>query len=152
MKEIERIVDQLDRAWRGPAWHGPSVQESLEGVDAAVASRRSIAGGHTIWELAEHIAAWEEIVRTRIEGNAVTPTDEMDWPPVRESSAEAWQRTRDRMASNHDRLRAVFAAFPDGRLDEVRPGADTWYVLLHGIVQHDLYHAGQIGLLRKADR
>ena len=150
MKEIERIVDQLDRAWRGPAWHGPSVQESLEGVDAAAAARKPIAGGHTIWELAEHIAVWEDVVARRIGGEKVQPEGDLDWPPVRETGDAAWQRTRDRMAATHDRLRAAIASFPDARLDEERPGAGTWYVLFHGIVQHDLYHAGQIGLLRKA--
>lgn len=152
MKEIERIVDQLDRAWRGPAWHGPSVQEALEGVDAVVAARRPLSGGHSIWELAEHVAAWEDIVRIRTLGRSIQPTDEQNWPPVTEITPEAWQRTRDRMAANHEKLRSTLAAFPDERLDEVRPGADTWYVLFHGIVQHDLYHAGQIALLKKADR
>jgi uncharacterized damage-inducible protein DinB len=152
MTEIERIVDQLDRAWRGPAWHGPSVQEVLEGVDAAAAALRPIPNGHSLWEIAEHIAAWDEIVARRIEGEAVQPTDEQDWPPVRETVDAAWQRTRDRMAANHDRLRAAIATFPEARLDELRPNAGTWYVLFHGIVQHELYHAGQIGLLKKAAR
>jgi len=54
------------------------------------------------------------------------------------------------MAANHEGLRAALASFPESRLDEVRPGAESWYVLFHGIVQHDLYHAGQIGLSKKA--
>ena len=150
MNEIQRIVDQLDRSRKGPAWHGPSVQEVVDGVDAVAAARRPIAGGHTIWEVAEHIAAWNDIVRRRIGGERVEPTDEMDWPPVRETSAEAWQKTRDRLAANHDALRAAIAGFAESRLDELRPGADSWYVLFHGIVQHNLYHAGQIALLKKA--
>ena len=151
MNEIERMVDQLDRAWRGPAWHGPSVQEVLTGIDAAAAARRPIPGGHTIWEITEHIAAWEDIGRRRIEGEIVNPTDAMDWPSIDEFSAESWQRTRERLAGGHERLRRTIAAFPEDRLDQMRPDGETsWYVLIHGIVQHDLYHAGQIGLLAKA--
>jgi len=151
MSEVERMVDQLDRAWRGPAWHGPSVQEVLAGIDAASAVRRPIPDGHTIWEITEHIAAWEDIGRRRIEGEIVEPTDAMDWPPVSDFSAESWQRTRERLAAGHDRLRRTIAAFPEAQLDQLRPDGETsWYVLIHGIVQHDLYHAGQIGLLAKA--
>ena len=151
MSEVERMVDQLDRAWRGPAWHGPSVQEVLAGIDAASAVRRPIPDGHTIWEITEHIAAWEDIGRRRIEGEIVEPTDAMDWPPVSDFSPESWQRTRERLAAGHDRLRRTIAAFPEAQLDQLRPDGETsWYVLIHGIVQHDLYHAGQIGLLAKA--
>jgi len=151
MNEIERIVDQLDRAWQGPAWHGPSVQEVLAGIDAMAAARRPIPGSHTIWEITEHIAAWEDIGRRRIEGEIVTATDAMDWPPVSDFSAESWQRTRERLAAGHERLWRTIAAFPEDKLDQIRPDGETsWYVLIHGIVQHDLYHAGQIGLLAKA--
>ena len=151
MSEVERMADQLDRAWRGPAWHGPSVQEVLAGIDAAAAARRPIPDGHTIWEITEHIAAWEHIGRRRIEGEIVTATDAMDWPAVSDFSAESWQRTRERLAAGHERLRGTIAAFPEAKLDQIRPDGETsWYVLIHGIVQHDLYHSGQIGLLAKA--
>jgi uncharacterized damage-inducible protein DinB len=75
----------------------------------------------------------------------------MDWPPVIDFTDEAWRQARERLTAGHVQLRQVIAAFPEARLDQMRPDGETsWYVLIHGIVQHDLYHAGQIGLLAKA--
>ena len=150
MTEIERMLDQLQRAFEGPAWHGPSIREVLAPVDAAIAMRRSLAHVHTIWEIVEHVAAWEAIARRRLEGEIVTATPAMDWPPVAGGSEAAWQDTLQRLHAGHDRLRATVAAFPEPKLDAMRPdGETTWYALIHGIIQHDLYHAGQIAILAK---
>src|SRR6516162_367763 len=66
MTELERIADQLQRAYAGKAWYGPSVLEALEGVTPEIAARHSIVNAHSIWELAHHIGAWADIPRRRI--------------------------------------------------------------------------------------
>ena len=66
MIEIERILDQLKRAFEGSAWHGPSVHEALEGITAEQAHPRTLQNAHSIWELAHHIAVWENAVRRRL--------------------------------------------------------------------------------------
>jgi uncharacterized damage-inducible protein DinB len=152
MRETERIADQLRRAYEGDAWHGPALREILSGVTAAVAAGRPIPNGHTIWEIVPHIGAWEAIVLRRMGGETLIriPT-EQDWPAVRDTSEAGWKSTLAALEAGHQRLRGAIAQMPDERLQEKVPGkGHTFYVELHGIVQHDLYHAGQIALLKKA--
>ena len=152
MTEIERIADQLRRAHEGEAWHGPSVEEILKDVSAETALRRPIAGSHNIWEIVLHIGAWESIVRRRLSGEVVTAvTPEQDWPAVSESSDSAWKGTRDEIRLGHERLQQTIARLTDRQLNEPVPGMGyNVYVMLHGAVQHTLYHAGQIAILKKA--
>jgi uncharacterized damage-inducible protein DinB len=152
MKEAERIADQLRRAMQGEAWHGPSLKEILGGVTAAQAAARPVAAAHSIWELVHHITAWEGIVLRRLGGKVVKDVStEVDWPPVRETSEAAWQRTLVALEADNRRLCDAIAQMPDERLRERVPGKESsFYGELHGVVQHDLYHAGQIALLKKA--
>ncbi|MGA7189619.1 MAG: DinB family protein, partial [Candidatus Acidiferrales bacterium] len=80
MSEIQRIVDQMDRAFNGDAWHGPSLESLLEGVTAEQASKHPIPSTHSIWELVNHIASWNSIVAHRASGEKVDVSPEQDWP------------------------------------------------------------------------
>ena len=150
MTEIQRIADQLRRAYEGEAWHGPSLRELLSSVTAEQAARRPLPQAHTIWELILHIAAWESIVRRRLGGEAVEATPEQDWPPVRDTSDAAWKKTLEELARSHLALRESVAALSDDQLRQKVAGQNySIYGMLHGLIQHDLYHAGQIALLKK---
>jgi len=154
MREIDRIVDQMDRAFSGDAWHGPSLMGLLDDLSAEDASKHVVYGAHSIWELVHHMGAWNSIAQHRLQGETVEVTAERDWPPVWEVSEAAWKRALENLAESHARLRSVVAGLRDEQLDLVdqkTSGPDTSrYVVLHGIVQHDLYHAGQIAVLKKA--
>jgi len=152
MTEAERIADQLRRAFEGDAWHGPSVWEILREVRSQKAACRPILGAHTIWEIVLHIATWEAVVRRRLEGEFITMVSpERDWPPVRDASEAAWPNSLELLKRGNQQLREAISRFPSERLDEPVPGMDyTVYTMLHGVVQHALYHAGQIALLNKA--
>jgi len=154
MSEASRIADQLRRAFDGDAWHGDSLFEILKGVTAARAAARPIAGAHSIWELVLHIAAWDGAVLRRLGGDAVELSDAENFPPVMDLSEAAWRAALAKVRRIHEELVAAVAALPDSRLDEMVPGKEgahyTFYYMLHGVVQHELYHAGQIALLKKA--
>jgi uncharacterized damage-inducible protein DinB len=154
MREAERISDQLRRALRGEAWHGPALGEILDGVAAEEAAARPIPAAHSIWEMALHLAAWGGIVRRRLAGEAVVDVPpEQDWPAVGEKGEVAWRRAAERLARAHDELARAIKQLPDARLEEMVPGQDySVYVMLHGTVQHVLYHAGQMAILKKATR
>lgn len=150
MSEIERIQDQLKRAFEGPAWSGPSVLEALEGISATKAAKRPIKGAHSIWEVALHIGVWEDVVRRRALGEKFQPTDAQDWPAVGAKTPAAWAAVIRKLKAGHAKLREVVASYDDARLEQpMVPGGSLAYVQLHGVIQHDLYHAGQIAMLKK---
>ena len=153
MTEIERILDQLKRAYEGNAWHGPSVREALNGVTAEQAAARPLPGAHSIWELAHHIAVWEDVGRRRLEGDRaqINISSPEDWPPADDLSEAAWVQAKASLDRGHRALTEAIAQLKESRLDEpILEGMSTVYVTVHGVIQHDLYHAGQIALLKKA--
>lgn len=151
--EVERLADQLERSFRGGAWHGPSVTEALDGTGMAEAARRPIPAAHTIGEIAGHIATWIDVARCRIACEPVDRvTPERDFPPDAAESEEAWQATLGHLEEAHKKLHSLVLGLDDERLDEPVSGSDpTVRGLLLGVLQHNTYHAGQIALLRKAD-
>ena len=154
MTETFRLADQIRRAFEGNAWHGDSILELLAGVNAGTAAARPIKSAHSIWEILLHIAAWDGAVCRRIGGTAVTLTDEQNFPAVKDTSEAAWNQAIDSTKSTHHELIKAVAAFPDSRLVEQVPGKTqnyyNFFYMFSGIVQHELYHAGQIALLKKA--
>lgn len=151
MTEIERIREQLKRAFDGKAWHGPSVMEVLSDVSAQQAAARVFPGAHTIWELTLHIGAWEGACLTRLQGERAELTDAEDWPAVMETTESVWQQCKSILVDGNQKLRDAIASLDEQRLDEpILPGMTSVYITVQGVVQHDLYHAGQIAILKKA--
>ena len=151
--ECARISDQLRRAFAGKAWHGLSVKELLADVGAEQAAARPIAPGHSIWELVSHIEVWTRAAAQAVDGVPMpkivgTP---QDWPPVTDASATNWKAAMQQLFDTCSQLSQAIERFGDARLLESVPGRQyNFYYLFHGVVQHSLYHAGQIGLLKKA--
>ncbi len=152
MREVERIADQLKRAHEGGAWHGPAIDELLRGVTAGQAAARPVEGAHSIWEIVLHIEAWERAVLRRLRGDSaqIFNTEE-DWSSVDAGDEEGWRDALGRLAATGAALREAVVELEDSQLDEpIYPEMSSRYVTLHGVVQHTLYHAGQIALLKKA--
>lgn len=155
MTEVQRIRNQFERAFDGEAWHGPSVRELLNGVTAKQAAAHPIPGAHSIWELTNHIAAWEDACRRRLQGDPAQLTDDENFPPVTDTSEHAWEAAKQKLIELRQRLLDTLASTDDSRLDQpILESAEipfsSAYVTLHGGVQHTLYHAGQIAILKKA--
>ena len=151
MSETRRIAGLLKAAFEGEAWHGPAVKETLAGIGAAQAAARPIARAHTIWEIAAHIATWENVVLRRLRGEKVEPSDAEDWPRAGAGGERAWSELLQRLESGNRALQDAILAFDEAALDRPPPGGRTpAYTLMHGVIHHDLYHAGQISLLKKA--
>jgi len=154
MSETARLADQIRRAFDGDAWHGDSIKELLTSVTAETAAARPIKNAHSIWELVLHIAAWDDAVCRRIGGVAVQLAKEQDFPAVKDTSPAAWRQTLSHLEQTHSQLIKAVAAFPDSCLQDQVPGKTEdyydFYYMFSGIVQHEIYHAGQIALLKKA--
>lgn len=151
MGSRDRIEDLLRRAHQGVAWHGPCFDDAVQGLNARQAAHKAIATSHSIWELVLHIAAWENMALRSLSGEVVKDlTPEEDWPPVPELTDQNWAATLALVNQLLQELLDQIGFLADDRLDEKVPGKHyTVEFLLHGVVQHTLYHVGQIMLLRK---
>ena len=151
--EAARIADQLRRSFYGEAWHGDSLLKILEGVTAERAAARPVANAHSIWELVLHIAAWDGAVRRRMTGAAVRLSAKKNFPPVLDASAAAWASTLEEVRRVHKELIVAVKKFPEKSFKKPVPGKKgahyNFSYMLDGVVQHELYHAGQIALLKK---
>ena len=151
-REIERLETQLRVCFEGSAWHGPSVMEALEGVSVEDASEHPIAGAHSIWELVLHLSGTYRLVLRRLEADVKQLTAEEDWPPVPDVTATDWQDSIRTLNELNDRVRQAVRRFDAERLDEplVPEPPYSAFTQFIGLTQHDVYHAGQIMLLRRA--
>lgn len=145
------IADQLRRAFEGDAWHGPAVLELLQNVDATSAAAKPLANAHSIWELLLHIAVWDAAALRRIAGEVTQPTGTDNFPLVPTPTDSAWRDAVAQTKETHNLLVKTVASLPESRLRATVPGKHyDFYHLLHGVAQHELYHAGQIVILKKA--
>jgi len=156
--EITRIVDELEREHAGDAWHGTPLRQLLADVDETQAAWRPYEGVQTIWELVLHVTAWKNEVRRRLGGAPAGLPREGDWPAAPPAGPLAWRQAVDTLEDAHQALVAavlrlapasLHAPTNDPRDRETGRGV-SYYVMLHGIAQHDVYHSGQIALLKKA--
>ena len=151
---VEALEDQLRRSMEGVAWHGPSVREALAGIDASDAAKHPIQDAHSCWELVLHLSGSYQLVLRRLDGNAAPLLQQEDWPPVPEPTAKNWQRDVTALYALNARLREAVLRFPIERLYEpiVSDPPYPAFMQFVGLTQHDLYHAGQIVLLKRAQR
>lgn len=149
---IALLLDVFDQAFDRRAWHGTALWGSIRGVDANGALWRPRRGRHNIWEVVLHTAYWKYIVRRRLTRDLQIefPRAGSNWPALpAKPDAAAWQRDVALLKQQHRLLRAAIARFPAARLN-ARGWRSSWSNAAHmyGIASHDLYHAGQIQLLK----
>ena len=151
--EVSRIQDQLRRAIEGDAWHGPAVLELLQEVPVDLAPAKPLDQAHSIWEIVVHITAWQSAIVRRLHGEALQLSQQEDWPEVTDFGERAWQKAIEALEQNYDQLDQAIGKLSDAQLNDAVPGKKhNIYFMLHGIIQHNLYHAGQIAVLKKSSR
>ncbi|HKT24575.1 MAG TPA: DinB family protein [Terriglobales bacterium] len=156
MSEAKRIAELYRSVYEGDkngeAWHGLALKPLLKSVTVEQAARVPNTGAHSILQLVLHIAYWEEVVLRRLNGEVVeaplnTPHD---WPPNRKLTNSEWQAALNRLENSHLALRRAIESVTDDKLKQIVPKRDhDNYTLLHGIIQHCVYHSGQIALVKK---
>ena len=152
--ELTRIEAQLRASFEGPAWHGPAVLELLRDVTPVEGAARPLAGAHTIWELVLHLTGTYDLVLRRMRGDGRPLTPAEDWPPIAKPTDANWQEAVAALRGRNEAARAAVLRFDPSRLAMplVAEPPYTAYVQFIGLTQHDLYHAGQIALLKRAIR
>ena len=152
------LLHQLDTAYDHKAWHGPTLKGVLRGLDEPLASWRPADDRHTIWELAVHCAYWKYAVRRRITGEkrGAFALDGSNWfhrPEPCSAPAERaprWADERRLLDAEHAALRAAVAALDPDVLERAPGGRGRSLAeLVAGAAAHDLYHAGQIQLMKR---
>jgi uncharacterized damage-inducible protein DinB len=116
-----------------------------------MASAKPVADAHSIWEIVLHIAAWQRAAVRMLRGESVHLNEQEDWPAPSGSDNESWRNAVEQLRATHSELDTAIAALDETRLSDPIAARDyNVYFLLHGIIQHGLYHGGQIALLKKA--
>ncbi|HMP98341.1 MAG TPA: DinB family protein [Cyclobacteriaceae bacterium] len=145
MSQIRKIINTLKHTYEKNAWHGPAVMETLAGIDAKDAQKK-VGDSHSIIELVAHMTAWRNYVTEKLKGNASFElSDEQNFPKVKN-----WSEALKQLAQSQQELIQALEATPDERLNEKVPNREfKFYTMLQGIIHHDLYHLGQIQLMKK---
>ena len=148
--DMDLIADQIRLAFWGESWHGPSVREVLADVSADDAAAHPIAGAHSIWEIVLHLTGGYILVLRRVRGERAQLSPEEEWPPMPACSSEAWRESQQALEELNQQLQRAVRAFPVERLLQQLGSEYSAYTQFAGTPQHDLYHAGQVVLLKKA--
>lgn len=148
MRAIERLLEQLNYSFGGPAWHGPALRELLDGISDDDAKAHPVGGAHSILEIVVHCGTWMDAVSHRLAGDERELTTEEDWSDVTKTAfavaVEELEHAQSRLCD------AVARLSPDDLDKSVAGRRYSNYVMVHGAIQHNLYHAGQISLLKRA--
>lgn len=146
MAEIRKIINTLKHTYEKDAWHGPAVKEALADI-AEDAIHARIGNSHSIIELVTHMTAWRNYVTEKLKGNDLFElSDEQNFPKETD-----WSLALVNLEQSQNNLIQALEKTPDERLQQVVPNRKfKFYTMLHGIIHHDLYHIGQIMLLKKA--
>lgn len=150
MKETERITRLYESAYNGSPWIDISLVPVLEKIDAAQASKKIARGWNSIWEIVNHIISWRNNVLKRIQGEIIKTPANNYFVPVKDTSDTAWQETLEKLAASQQAWIAALKKFDEKNFEKIYPNNNlTYYEHIHGIIQHDIYHLGQIVLLTK---
>ena len=151
------LISELVRQDSGDPWHGPSRATVLADVTAEQAAWQPGTGVHSIWEIVLHMRSWTREVRRRTLGGTPGAPVDGDWPSLpNKPTATAWERALESLRASHAELLETLGSLSEEQLGErVGSGDDpdrpsiTRRMMLYSLVQHDIYHTGQIALLKR---
>lgn len=151
MKETDRIRLLYTDLFEGDPWLDVNIISTLEAIDATLAARRVAEGRNTIWEIVNHLTSWRKNILERIRGNFIPAPEHNFILPVEDVSEEAWQAAIEELKATQAEWIQALEGFKDEDLErtENHKNRTPFYYYVHGILQHDAYHLGQIVLLKK---
>ncbi len=151
MTETDRMVAEYDRVMHGNAWHGDPIWQILDTITAETAAQRPIANAHTIWEIVLHMTFWEGAGAKRLAGQRAVEDEALNFPAPPAPTEANWEKTREAFRASNQEFREALGRLDPSRLDELSAaGKRSFYAEAHGVIQHNIYHAGQVALLRKS--
>ena len=152
MKATERILHLFENIYDGGPWISVTISDSLKNISPEQASARISPGRNTIWEIVNHVIQWRSNVLRRIQGEVIVSPEHNYFLPVKDTSETAWENTLHELNESQKKWLDFLRDFEEGNFDKKYPTNQmTYYEHIHGILQHDAYHLGQIVLLTKLD-
>ena len=150
ISETYRITELLRNTFDGKPWYGPSVMDTLSEVTLEE-TLNQVPSGHTVIELLEHMIAWRTFVIKRLQGDNEYEVDqEQSFKHISSMTTEAWRDAMQRLHQTQEDLMQILSQTSDDKLDDMVAGREyTVDKMLHGLIHHDIYHIGQIRILRK---
>jgi uncharacterized damage-inducible protein DinB len=150
MTETERMLAQYDHVMHGNAWHGDPIWLILHSISPGDAARRPIAQAHSIWEIVLHMIFWEGVAARRLTGQRAGLDEPLNFTAIPPATEANWQKTLEQFRASNQEFRVALQALDAARVDELSAaGKRSFYDEAHGLIQHSIYHAGQIALLKK---
>ena len=154
MKYTHRLADLFRNAHDGTTWHGKSVTETLQNISAQEAAAHPIPDSHSIWDYVLHIVNWRVYAIRNLREDTPYLVDlntDLDWTPITDFSKEAWKEALEKFHQSAEELETAIRDMDENQLFEkiVTGSKNSCYMTLHGVIQHDIYHSGQIMLLKK---
>jgi hypothetical protein len=154
-RSLDLLLQVIDHGFDRQSWHGPNLRGSIRSVTHKQALWRPQSQRHNIWEHVLHAAYWKYTVRRRILGEkrGTFPLKGSNWITPQDVTAAGWRRDVQFLVETHESMRAAIADLSPALLPKRLPGAKvTYFSLISGIAAHDVYHAGQIQLLKRLQR
>jgi hypothetical protein len=151
MNELARLQNLMQQTYSGKCFYGDSITKVFSDIDPAQAVWiPSDGGNHSIWQIVLHMTGWLNIIRERLTSPVlVNLSDELNYPAPPLGTHDNWNATLDAFHAAHNGLSEAIGQFPEAKLESQVPGrAYTFDVLLHGAIHHNLYHLGQIALIK----
>jgi len=150
MSESKRISNLYQSIYDGNPWLEVTLAGTLKNVTAAQAYKKINPNLNTIWEIVNHLIQWRRNILERMSGEVIKTPDHNYFVPVLDPSEAAWEQSLQTLAKSQESWNAFFEDFDDDHLAKIYVNnGHSYYEHLHGIIQHDVYHLGQIVILKK---
>ncbi len=149
MKENELIVKLFEDLYDGSPWIDVNITDTLKNITPEMAAKKS-GDRNSIWEIVNHLINWRLNVLQRVQGKTITTPSNNYFEPVHDTSQAAWESTLEKLDDSQLKWTGFLNDFDPDHFSKVYPSNNmSYYEHIHGIIQHDAYHLGQITLLAK---
>ena len=150
MKETKRITKLFEDLYNGRPWIDVTIMDILKNISAEQAAKKIIPERNSIWQIINHMIAWRENVLLRVQGNGMVTPNNNYFTQLEIISETEWQKALERLANSQEQWIHFLENSDESQFDKIyAPNKMTYYEHIHGILQHDAYHLGQIVLLSK---
>lgn len=148
MKETKRIASLFEKLYEGSPWIDVNIKDTLSSLNAKKAAKKVSPGANSIWEIVNHLIAWRQNVLQRVNGKVIITPASNYFEAIEDIGEANWQHTLGIFEQTQKDWLQFLKSFSAGEFENIYPNNGmTYYEHIHGIIQHDAYHLGQVRIL-----